>query len=86
MWMIILAAPSERVDDILGTFNSLHIKLQFILKVCTNERISFLDTLLIVEQGDLYLTDTAKQFSLADSSILIHIILFVIRKVSSINL
>ena len=50
---IILAAPSESVDDILGTFKSLHIR--FTVEVCTNERVSFLDTLLVVEEGRLVL-------------------------------
>jgi len=43
---IILAAPSESVDDILEIFNSLNTKLQFTVEVGINNRISFLDTLL----------------------------------------
>ncbi|KYM83920.1 hypothetical protein ALC53_05682 [Atta colombica] len=50
---IILAAPSESVDDILGIFNSLNTKLQFTVEVFTvevdmNNRISFLDSFLLI--------------------------------------
>jgi len=50
---IILAAPSESVDDILGIFNSLYVRLQFTVEVGIDNRISFLDTLLIVEEEKL---------------------------------
>jgi len=48
-----LAAPSESVDDILGIFNSLYVRLQFTVGVDIDNRISFLDTLLIVEEEKL---------------------------------
>jgi len=43
---IILAAPSESVDDILEIFNFLNTKLQFTVEVGINNRVSFLDILL----------------------------------------
>ncbi|XP_018364727.1 PREDICTED: uncharacterized protein LOC108762292, partial [Trachymyrmex cornetzi] len=50
---IILAAPSDSIADILRIFNSFHARLQFTVEVCKDGRISFLDTMLIVENGRL---------------------------------
>ena len=46
---ILLALPSDIVNDILNIFNSLHTRLQFTLEVGTNGRLSFLDTILIID-------------------------------------
>ena len=81
---IIFAAPSESVDDILGIFNSLHSKLQFTVEVDMNNRISFLDSFLLIieeEKLDIYL----KLPSLADSLTSIHTILFVTREELSVD-
>ncbi|XP_018367481.1 PREDICTED: uncharacterized protein LOC108763996 [Trachymyrmex cornetzi] len=50
---VILAAPSESIDDILCVFNSLHTRLQFTMEVGIDGKISFLDTLIIVEDCKL---------------------------------
>ena len=47
---IILAAPSDSIDDILGIFNSLHTRLQFTMEV---GNINFLDTMLIIDERRL---------------------------------
>ena len=44
---ILLALPSDTVDDTLNIFNSLHTRLQFTLEVGTSGRLSFLDTMLV---------------------------------------
>ena len=41
---ILLALPSDTVNDTLNIFNSLHTRLQFTLEVGTSGRLSFLDT------------------------------------------
>ena len=50
---IILAAPSESICDILDIFNSLHIRLQFTMEIGLDGKISFLDTMLIIEERNL---------------------------------
>jgi len=40
---IILAAPSNKITDILNTFNSFHNRLQFIIEYEHNRCLSFLD-------------------------------------------
>ncbi|XP_018399364.1 PREDICTED: uncharacterized protein LOC108777067, partial [Cyphomyrmex costatus] len=52
---IILAAPSDKVDDILNVFNSLHTRLKFTMEIGNEGRISFLDTLIIVNEDSLIL-------------------------------
>ena len=47
---IILAAPSESIGNILDIFNSLHTRLQFSMEI---GKISFLDTMLIIEERNL---------------------------------
>jgi len=44
---MILAAPIDKIDNILNMFNSYHNKLQFIIKHETNHNLSFLDLSLI---------------------------------------
>ncbi|KYQ48579.1 hypothetical protein ALC60_12372, partial [Trachymyrmex zeteki] len=46
---VILALPSNTIDDTLDTFNSLHNRLQFTVEVGTNNKLSFLDTMLIID-------------------------------------
>ena len=50
---IIFAAPSENVGDVLDIFNSLHTRLQFTMEVGFDRKISFLDTMLIIEERNL---------------------------------
>ena len=50
---IILVAPSERVGDILNIFNSLDTRLQFTMEIGLDGKISFLDTMLIIEERNL---------------------------------
>ena len=45
---IVLAFPSEYIDDTLTIFNSLHTRLQFTMEVGDN-RLNFLDTTLIID-------------------------------------
>ena len=48
---ILLALPSDAINDTLNIFNSLHtvFRLQFTLEVGTNGRLSFLDTMLVID-------------------------------------
>ncbi|KAG5342011.1 SETMR methyltransferase, partial [Acromyrmex heyeri] len=46
---IILAFPSDTINDALNIFNSLHMRLQFILEVGTGGKLSFLDTMLVID-------------------------------------
>ncbi|KYN39513.1 hypothetical protein ALC56_06006, partial [Trachymyrmex septentrionalis] len=46
---VILALLSNIINDILNTFNSLHTRLQFIIEAGTDNRLSFLDTMLIID-------------------------------------
>ena len=50
---IILAVPSDSIDNILGIFNSLHTRLQFTMEDGTDGKISFLDTMLIIDERKL---------------------------------
>ena len=52
---ILLALPSDAINDTLNIFNSLHTRLQFTLEVDTNGRLSFLDTMLVIEKSENYL-------------------------------
>jgi len=38
---IILAAPSESINDILKIFNSLHVRLQFTMEIGIDGKLSF---------------------------------------------
>jgi len=66
-------------------FNSLNTRLQFTVEVGIDNRISFLDMLLIVEDGKLVFDGYRKAISPADSLILIHTIQFVTREALSID-
>ncbi|KYN09501.1 hypothetical protein ALC57_18369 [Trachymyrmex cornetzi] len=46
---VILALPSNNINDALNTFNSLHTRLQFTLEIGSEDRLSFLDTTLIID-------------------------------------
>ena len=48
---ILLALPSDAINDTLNIFNSLHtvFRLQFTLEVGTNGKLSFLDTMLVID-------------------------------------
>ncbi|XP_018394985.1 PREDICTED: uncharacterized protein LOC108773618 [Cyphomyrmex costatus] len=48
---IILAAPEDKIEVIKDTFNNIHRRLQFTVEFEQNHMISFLDLLLIVEDG-----------------------------------
>jgi len=45
---IVLALPSENIDDTLTIFYSLHTKLQFTMEVGIDNRLNFLETTLII--------------------------------------
>ena len=73
-----LVVPSESINDILKIFNSLHIRLQFTMKVDIDGlRFSFLDIMLLVEEQSLVLT--ARQL-FRQISILTHSIRFITRE------
>jgi len=46
---ILLAAPNDWFDTILEIFNSSHERLQFTLEISNNDRISFLDVMIIID-------------------------------------
>jgi len=50
---ILLAAPIEQLDTILGVFNSFHERLQFTLEISTNHKINFLDVTVIIKDQRL---------------------------------
>jgi len=46
---IVLAFPSEYINDTLTIFNSLHTKLQFTMEVGKDNKLNFLDIILIID-------------------------------------
>ena len=41
--------PSNNIDDTLNIFNSLHTRLQFTMEVSIDDRLNFLDMILIID-------------------------------------
>jgi len=79
---ITLTAPSESINKILNTFNSLHSRLQFTVEVEDEGKISFLDTLLIVKGQNLIFDGFRKAtFSDIDTSIFTQTILCIIKEI-----
>jgi len=57
---IILAAPLESINNILKIFNSLHIRLQFTMEIGIDDRLSFLDTIFLIEEQSLVFNEYRK--------------------------
>jgi len=74
----LLALLSEYIDDILIIFNSLHTRLQFIMKVGNDNRLNFFDTTLTIKE--LFSIHIIKLHFREGSWISIPIILFVIKE------
>jgi len=72
---IVLALPSENIDDTLTIFNSLHTRLQFTIEVGIDNRLNFLDTILIINNKriifdtKLYIFGKVPEFSFQLSSL-----------------
>ena len=72
---IVLALPSENIDDTLTIFNSLHTRLQFTIEVGIDNRLNFLDTILIINNKriifdtKLYIFGKVPEFSFQSSSL-----------------
>lgn len=54
---IITAIPREKDDEILNTFNEFHQKIRFTVENEVEQKISFLDTLLIRNENNVIITD-----------------------------
>lgn len=54
---IILCIPENKVDFTLETFNSYHNKLQFTIENEKDNRINFLDTIIIKDNNNIITTD-----------------------------
>ena len=50
---IVLAAPINKITDIVNTFNKQHNRLQFTSEMEVNRTLSFLDLLLRVDDGEI---------------------------------
>jgi len=74
---IILAAPFDRIQEILNIFNSLHTGILFMTEISNCRRINFLDTIIIIENQKI-IFDIKRQLSLTDSLVFIRITLFAI--------
>ena len=53
---IVLAAPSSMLNTVLETFNSFHPRLQFTMEEGVDNRLSFLDLTLIINNNRLNVT------------------------------
>lgn len=54
---IITAVPENKVDEILAIFNSFHHKLQFTIEIENDQKLPFLDTLVIRKDDNTIITD-----------------------------
>jgi len=52
---IILAAPYEKITEIIETFNDYHSRLQFTVEYDVGGSLSFMDLLLHVDNGKIAL-------------------------------
>ena len=55
---VVCSVPSDKIEQVLFSFNSIHPRLQFTIEKSLNNRLNFLDVTLIVNEGriifDLY--------------------------------